>query len=115
MPKTRPPYAAEFRQQMVDLVRSTRVAWLGQEKRFPPGPRVTGVRSTIYLRQLRRDQLRERDEEQGLSGRPARRVGDRGLTFSGGCHERQPRVSSGPYLVSAIGCALHGWSSGHSR
>ena len=43
MPKTRPPYAAEFRQQMVDLVRSGR-APEDLAREFEPSSQTRGMR-----------------------------------------------------------------------
>ena len=84
MPKTRPPYAAEFRQQMVDLVRSgrapedlarefepssqairTRVAQVGRDA----GERSDGLRTEEReeLRRLRRENRRLREEREILA------------------------------------------------
>ena len=84
MPKTRPPYAAEFRQQMVDLVRSGRApedlarefepssqairTWVAQVGR-DAGERSDGLRTEEReeLRRLRRENRRLREEREILA------------------------------------------------
>ncbi len=84
MPKTRPPYAAEFRQQMVDLVRSGRApedlarefepssqairTWVAQAGR-EAGERSDGLRTEEReeLRRLRRENRRLREEREILA------------------------------------------------
>jgi transposase len=84
MPRTRPPYAAEFRQQMVDLVRSGRDpedlarefeptgttirSWVAQADR-DDGRRTDGLTSTDReeLARLRRENKRLREEREILS------------------------------------------------
>jgi len=84
MPRTRPPYPPEFRQQMIELVRSGRTPWdLARE--FEPsaqtimnwvaqaerdtGERHDGTTSAEReeLRRLRRDNRRLREEREILS------------------------------------------------
>ena len=81
MPKTRPPYAAEFRQQMVDLVRSGRApedlarefepssrTWVAQAGR-DAGERSDGLRTEEReeLRRLRRENRRLCEEREILA------------------------------------------------
>ena len=84
MPKTRPPYAAEFRQQMVDLVRAGRTpedlarefepssqairTWVAQADR-DTGGRSDGLRTDEReeLRRLRRENRRLREEREILA------------------------------------------------
>ena len=84
MPKTRPPYAAEFRQQMVDLVRSGRApedlarefepssqairTWVAQVGR-DAGERSDGLRTEEREehRRLRRENRRLREEREILA------------------------------------------------
>ena len=84
MPKTRPPYAAEFRQQMVELVRAGRTpedlarefepssqairTWVAQADR-DGGTRSDGLRTEEReeLRRLRRENRRLREEREILA------------------------------------------------
>ena len=84
MPKTRPPYPAVFRQQMVELVRSGRTPgelarefepsaqairnWVAQAGR-DGGERADGLRSKEgeELRRLRRENRRLREEREILA------------------------------------------------
>ena len=84
MPKTRPPYTAEFRQQMVELVRAGRTpedlarefepssqairTWVAQADR-DGGTRSDGLRTEEReeLRRLRRENRRLREEREILA------------------------------------------------
>ena len=84
MPKSRPPYAAEFRRQMVDLVRSGRAPedlarefepsaqairnWVAQAGR-DAGERTDGLRTEEReeMRRLRRENRRLREEREILA------------------------------------------------
>ena len=84
MPKSRPPYPAAFRQQMVELVRSGRTPgelarefepsaesirnWVAQAER-DAGERTDGLRSEDReeLRRLRRENRRLREEREILA------------------------------------------------
>ena len=104
MPKTRPPYAAEFRQQMVDLVRSVRApedlarefepssqairTWVAQAGR-DAGERSDGLRSE------EREELRRLRREQPAPARRARDIGKgNGLVRAGGPTREIYRVMS---------------------
>ena len=102
MPKTRPPYAAEFRRQMVDLVRSGRTPealarefepsaqairnWVAQAGR-DAGERTDGLRTgeREEMRRLRRENRRLREEREILAKATAwfaRETGSGGSTGS---------------------------------
>ena len=102
MPKSRPPYAAEFRQQMVELVRSGRTPealarefepsaqairnWVAQAGR-DAGERTDGLRTgeREEMRRLRRENRRLREEREILAKATAwfaRETGSGGSTGS---------------------------------
>ena len=102
MPKSRPPYAAEFRRQMVELVRSGRTPealarefepsaqairnWVAQAGR-DAGERTDGLRTgeREEMRRLRRENRRLREEREILAKATvwfARETGSGGSTGS---------------------------------
>ena len=109
MPKTRPPYAAEFRQQMVDLVRSGRApedlarefepssqairTWVAQAGR-DGGERSDGLRTEERdeLRRLRRENRRLREEREYWQ---KRRPGSRGRPDPGDLRATSRRETAG--------------------
>ena len=110
MPKTRPPYAAEFRQQMVDLVRAGRMpedlarefepssqairTWVAQADR-DTGGRSDGLR-TEEREELRRENRRLREERE-ISVSPRART-TRGVVV-------RRRLGRRPMPTSRLGCS----------